>query len=26
MHKNMLTNDEMAKHRLTVTDRPTVVQ
>jgi len=26
MHKNMLTNDAMAKHRLTVTDRRIVVQ
>ena len=26
MHKNTLTNDAMAKHRLTVTDRPIVVK
>jgi len=26
MHKNTLTNDAMAKHRLTVTDRTIVVQ
>ena len=26
MHKNTLTNDAMAKHRLTVTDRPIAVQ
>jgi len=26
MHKNTLTNDAMAKYRLTVTDRPIVVQ